>query len=146
MVVMNPVVVDPDLPKENLVFTLLGAPTNVTVNSTNGMLRFDVDVDHVGGQNLITYTVQDSGSPVSEQFLYSVLPEIVQSVSYTTNGLSLVEWNAYTGGNYRVEYCDDLSGESWFLQEEVVATESTASIIVDISAMPYRVFRVRWLP
>lgn len=146
MVVMNPVVVDPDLPKENLVFTLLGAPTNVTVNSTNGMLRFDVDVDHVGGQNLITYTVQDSGSPVSEQFLYSVLPEIVQSVSYTTNGLSLVEWNAYAGGNYRVEYCDDLSGESWFLQEEVVATESTASIIVDISAMPYRVFRVRWLP
>jgi hypothetical protein len=54
---------DPDAPPQTLTFSLLAAPTNASLNSSNGVLTWRPLVSQANSTNMITVKVADNGFP-----------------------------------------------------------------------------------
>jgi len=54
-----------------------------------------------------------------------------------------LSWGAFGGGNYTVEYCDDLAGANWQPVPGTWPTTETAWSGEDIAPLSGRYYRVR---
>jgi phosphotransferase system HPr-like phosphotransfer protein len=63
-----------------------------------------------------------------------------------TNGIVTIKWNSVTGGIYRVQYNNNLSGSGWAdLSPDVTATNSTATQTNAVGGVLQRFYRVELL-
>jgi len=139
-------VTDPDLPPQTFTFSLdAGAPTNATINATNG--TFTWSSSQVPGTNLITVRVTDSGTPAlsaARTFKLAVIAGFrVSSITRQPNGDIVLNIGATAGKTYRVEYKDDLNAAGWTrLGSDQVAASSTLVITDNLGPNSQRFYRV----
>ena len=138
------VVTDPDLPANNLTYSLEGNPTNVSINASTGLIQIEAGKNDGGAIWVSRLRVADSGAPVENLFGIQVFSAIVESMTHSQGGMNALSWNSYAGATYVVEYCEDLTNPNWLVHDTVVGTGATTSVDIDVSAGPYRVYRVRW--
>jgi trimeric autotransporter adhesin len=75
----------------------------------------------------------------------SVPSPVINSVGLTNN-IATVAWNSVTGGVYRVQYIDNLSGTNWNdLSPDVMATGLTAIQTNVVTGVSQRFYRIRVL-
>ncbi|HEY5913246.1 MAG TPA: lamin tail domain-containing protein [Verrucomicrobiae bacterium] len=80
------------------------------------------------------------------EFTIQVLKPIAVSAQYFPGVLEL-NFEAFRGETYFVEYCSDLATETWQLLQEVTAATGGVATVVDLEAgqSPARFYRVRWV-
>ncbi|HXP60460.1 MAG TPA: hypothetical protein VN829_08215, partial [Dongiaceae bacterium] len=141
---------DPDLPYQTLAFSLLNAPTNAAVNSTNGLFTWRPAAAQAGTTNSLSVIVTDNGTPsLSATQAFSVVvnklsaPVLAQTT--TTNGLLAVHVSGDFGLDYSVQASTNLV--NW---ATVLATNQPALPFVwtdtNTAAFPTRFYRVRLSP
>jgi len=96
--------------------------------------------------NTVTVRVTDNGSPIlsdSETIALIVLgPPSFNVVSRSGDQLTL-GWTTILGRTYRVEYTGNLGAANWQpLGSDMLASGSSLSVIVSVSASPQRFFRI----
>ncbi|MEI7730395.1 MAG: lamin tail domain-containing protein [Verrucomicrobiota bacterium] len=138
---------DPDIPTNILTFSLLSAPTNATINASNGVFSWSP----LPGQdltNVITVRVTDNGvPPLSDTQTFSVflkLPPLSFS-STATNGNLNLNCRTFQGFTYQAQFLDDLSG-NWTVLDNFVATGGVYHLPINITTNGHGFFRLLRLP
>ena len=63
------------------------------------------------------------------------------------NVISILSWNSFTNGTYRVEHKPELAGPDWLaLHPDVLATHNTTSITNSLEGAAQSFYRIRLLP
>jgi hypothetical protein len=93
--------------------------------------------------------VSDNGAPMlsdTESFVIFVVPPPTTIITPPTpEGDLSVGFGTVPGHRYRVEYKDDLSATTWEVlpgYEDVLATESSLSVTVNLATSPQRFFQI----
>jgi hypothetical protein len=87
--------VDPDAPPQTLTFNVVQAPTNATLNSSNGVFVWRPAVAQASTTNLVAIGVSDNGSPAlsaTNAFTITVAPltpPVISSIRNISGQLSL---------------------------------------------------------
>jgi hypothetical protein len=142
---------DPDLPPQLFTYSLAaGAPTNATINATNGMFSWTPSTSQTPSTNLITVRVTDSGFPAliaARTFQATVVAGFrISSIAHQPNGDIVLSIGATVGKTYRVEYKNDLNAANWTqLGTDQVATVTPLVIIDNLGGSPQRFYRVTQL-
>jgi hypothetical protein len=138
---------DADQPAQTLTFSLdPGVPAGAIINSSSGFFTWPTTAVPAPSTNSITVRVTDNGTPNLSDFetisIVVLAPPRFSVVSRAGNQLTL-GWQTIPGRTYRVEYKDDLGSANWQpLGGDMLAAGSSLSINVDLTAPPYRFFRV----
>ena len=105
---------DPDLPAQTLAFSLLTAPTNATLNASNGVLKWRPTMSQVNSTNTISLMVADNGSPslsnlqsFTVQVVRPALPNL--SALTSTNGRRQFHVAGVSGPDYTLQVSADLN-------------------------------------
>ena len=98
---------DPDVPAQMLTWSLLNAPTNTSLNSTNGLFSWRPTVAQSPASNLISLSVIDNGTPslaATQSFGVSVLRPASPTISALaiSNGVFGMAVSGDTGPDYRI--------------------------------------------
>jgi hypothetical protein len=141
---------DPDIPANTLTFTLgPGAPTNATLNSSNGVFAWTPVDSQAGPSNAITVRVTDNGSPPmsnSVSFSVNVLPRpVIQSIVASTNDVT-INWSAVSGRIYRVQSATNLPASWSDIPGDVTASGPTAFKVDSSPLVLIRYYRVTVVP
>jgi endoglucanase len=107
---------DTDQPPQTLTFSLLGAPSNATLNANTGAFSWRPLVSQADTTNSISLEVTDNGAPglsATQSFTVTVNPLTQPSLSSVTlnNGQLKFQVNGETGPDYAVESSTNL--EDW---------------------------------
>ncbi|HUA67194.1 MAG TPA: putative Ig domain-containing protein [Candidatus Saccharimonadales bacterium] len=110
--IITNVATDPDA-FQTLTFNLLNGPTNVVLNSTNGILTWRPLVTDANTTNLFTVQVADNGSPVmtaQQSFTVTVNPLIQPQISEESwsNGWLVLQIGGAFGPDYAVQVSSNL--------------------------------------
>ncbi len=149
LVTFTNVATDPDLPANNLNFSLeAGAPPGASVETSNGVFAWQTSDVHAGTSNYLTMRVTDNGTPPlhdAKSLAILVLPR-PSIQSFTVSGPDLVFiWSAIPNTKYRVQFKNNLNDPNWInLAPEVTATGPTASFR-DLLGPAQRFYRVQVL-
>ncbi len=140
---------DPDIPAQQLTFSLIGSPpAGTAINPTNGLFTWTPNVSQAPGTNALTISVTDSGSPNksnSTSFVITVLQFQMGIPSRDLNGTKL-SWAAIPGQNYRVQFKSNLADAEWLdLSDNIASTNGTMSV-TDPAAYPRRFYRLVLAP
>jgi hypothetical protein len=136
---------DADLPAQRLTFSLTQGPAGASI-STTGNFQWTPPNGSGTTTNQITIEVADNGTPSltdAETFNVVVVgrPRII-SISRAQSGHVTVQWQTFSGKTYRVQYTDNLGGNTWSdLQPDIAAAGGTASAIHNPSG-PQLFYRV----
>jgi hypothetical protein len=142
---------DPDLPANLLTFSLdPGAPSGVTIKSTDGFMVWNTTDSDANTTNLITVRVTDDGSPPlsdATSFIVIVQPHPTIASITLSNELATLTWSSISGQVYRAQFKDMLDSSNWAdLMPDITATDVTASQTNAVSGTASRLYRVRVLP
>lgn len=122
---------DPDIPAQQLTFSLGSAPAGATIGPTNGLFTWTPDATQAPSTNLINVLVTDNGTPNrsnSTSFTITVLALLVSAPTFDTNGTTL-SWTAIPGQSYRVQFKTNLDDPAWIdLFGSINATNSVISV------------------
>ena len=105
---------DVDIPAQTLTFGLLTAPTNATINSTNGIFSWRPTIAQSPSTQIITFIVSDSGAPSrsdTQSFTTTVVqpsPPVISAGSIS-NGQFGFSINGDTGPDYTILVSSDLN-------------------------------------
>jgi hypothetical protein len=135
---------DSDLPAQSLTFSLAQGPAGASIDSTTGNFQWTPNGSGAA-TNQITIEVADNGTPsVKDAETFNVVvvsqPRII-SISRAQSGQVTVQWQAFPGKTYRVQYNSSLGGTWSNLQPDIAATGATASA-VDNPSGPQLFYRV----
>jgi hypothetical protein len=122
-----------------------GAPTNATINPTNGVFTW-IPTDAQGpSTNTLSVIVTDNSSPPlsdTKTFTITVLPRPTIQPQSLTNGNITLTWTAVPNATYRVQFKSNLNDPAWTdLSPDITAVAQTASITNSLSA-PQSFYRV----
>jgi O-glycosyl hydrolase len=144
---------DPDLPSQNLTFSLLSAPTNATLtplNATNAVFAWRPLVSQASSTNPVSVAVADSGWPIlsaTNNFTVTVNPltnPVIGSVTVTGGQVSLgvTDWGLQ-GPDYTLETATNLLG-TWQVLFTVGSTNSPVTLMTDTNSTdPVRFYRIQ---
>jgi len=104
---------DMDSPPQTLVFSLLSAPTNATLNASSGAFAWRPLVAQANTTNLVTLKVADNGTPglsATQNFSVVVNPIVSPraSAALGTNGQLVLTFNGVVGPDYAVQTSTNL--------------------------------------
>ncbi len=152
LLIFSAIATDPDLPTQSLTFSLdAGAPTNATINPSNGLFGWVPNTAQTPGTNFITVRVTDSGMPqlsAARTFRAFATSDIrVSGIVRNGNGEVSITFGTIAGKIYRLEYKNDLNDEIWTIlpQPPTTAASGTLTLSDPIGANPQRFYRVRQL-
>jgi glucuronoarabinoxylan endo-1,4-beta-xylanase len=140
---------DANVPAPTLTFSLLGAPANATLNSSNGVFMWRPLVSQANTTNTITVEVADNNTPVlsaTNSFTVTVNPlalPVITSVS-SMNGLWMLEASGAAGPDYSLTTSTNL--QNW---QAVFFTNSPAmplTLTVTNGLEPQRFYRLQLGP
>jgi len=105
---------DPEVPPQVLSFCLLSAPTNATLNSSNGIFTWRPLVAQANSSNWITIQVSDNGMPplsATQSFWVKVLPVSRPSLSLPLwqDSQFVLTVNGDAGLDYTIQASPDLT-------------------------------------
>jgi hypothetical protein len=107
---------DPDLPLNDLVFSLVSAPAGAAIDAATGVFTWTPGGDEVERTEAITVRVQDDGTPpLSHErtfHLRVVARPTVQQIAAAGGSLTLT-WTTIPGLVYRVQHRPSLSAADW---------------------------------
>jgi hypothetical protein len=145
---------DDDKPTPTLTYTLLGCPTNATVDA-NGVITWTPTNGQVPSTTLFTIAVTDDFVPpasATNSFLVFVqdaptgLEPIIESINLS-NGLATITWSAISNRNYRLQYKNDLNATNWTdVPPDLLAPGNTGQATDTIGSTASRFYRVVLLP
>jgi hypothetical protein len=141
---------DPDLPYQTLAFSLLNAPANAALNSTNGLFTWRPATAQAGTSNRLSVVVTDNGTPsLSATQAFSIIvnklnaPVLAQAT--TGNNSIALRVSGDFGPDYSVQASTNLV--DW---ATVFATNQPVLPFVwtdpDAAAYPTRYYRVQLSP
>ncbi len=122
---------DSDVPVQTLTFSLLSAPTNATINATNGIFTWRPTLAQAPSTNLISVSVTDNGTPpLSATQSFQVI--VTTPVSPTFGGKP-----GLTGGGFSLQV-NGGSGLNYYLQTATNLTPPVTWVTVqtNLSATP----------
>src|SRR5207248_8857010 len=104
---------DPDIPTNTLTFSLLSAPTGMTINPASGAINWTPAESQIPSTNTITAVVTDNGVPplsATNSFLVTVnvaslSAPMIQAIRLS-GGTPTITWSAIAGHTYRLQYQD----------------------------------------
>jgi glucuronoarabinoxylan endo-1,4-beta-xylanase len=137
---------DSNVPAPTLAFSLLAAPANATLNSSNGVLLWRPLVSQANTTNTITVEVADNSTPVlsaTNSFTVTVTPlalPVITSIS-SRNGLWLLTASGAAGPDYTLTTSTNL--QNW---QAVFLTNSPAmplTLTVTNDLEPQRFYRLQ---
>ncbi|TAL05679.1 MAG: DNRLRE domain-containing protein, partial [Verrucomicrobia bacterium] len=104
---------DSDAPAQSLTFSLTSAPTNATINASNGVLTWRPFVTQADTTNPFTVMVVDSGTPTksaTRSFVVTVtnLPKPVISNPLLSAGQFVIQINGASGPDYQIQSSTNL--------------------------------------
>jgi outer membrane protein assembly factor BamB len=150
VITITNVATDSDSPAQTLTFSLVSAPTNATINATNGVFTWTPTMAQGPSTNLISVSVTDNGvPPLSATNTFTIVvvpPPSIQSLAPITSGF-IVTWSSIPQSSYRVQFKTNLTDNSWIdLSGNIPAT---AYISAWTNSPPFdssRFYRVMVLP
>jgi len=159
MTVTN-IATDPDLPANQLYFSLLSHPPGALSNEldnppagakidTNGVITWTPTPDQAPSTNIFTVIVTDNGLPplsTTNSFMVTVMgppvPLVIRSLTFSNNAVALT-WSAVAGRTYRVQCTTDPASTNWEdLSSDIPANGSTCSCSHPTEGAPYKFYRV----
>jgi pectate lyase len=116
--VVASVATDTDAPPQTLTFSLLGAPTNATLNTNSGVFTWRPLVTQANTTNLVTIAVSDSGTPslsATQSFNVIVNPLTQPNVTSSAwvGGQMQLTVAGEVGPDYAVQASTNLSLTNW---------------------------------
>jgi len=148
LLVFNVLASDPNVPVQNLIFTLdPGAPTNATINPANGLFSWRPTTAQTPGTNLIVVRVTDDGVPpltATSSFQVGVAPRpVVTSILPAAGGTYAIGIITIPGKIYRIEYKTALTEPTWLPDGPgIVADGASLTLYVVPSGDPQRFYRI----
>lgn len=140
---------DPDIPRQNLQFSLGGTPPpGASINPTNGAFVWLPAPDQFPSTNTITIVVTDDGSPPradAKSFTATVLGLRLEPPVPTPDGRTLI-WNVPSGRNFRVEFKTNLDDANWRPLTDVISATNGTLVVPDPAPDPQRFYRLLLLP
>ncbi len=149
------VATDPDVPAQNLAFTLdASAPQGSSIDSATGVFSWTPTFAQAPGVYQITIRVRDDGAPVMEDSTVVTITvnqattEPLRFHSITvSNGLVRLPWNSFPGRSYQLEYKSSLDESSWTQLGTNIVADTTNIIVTDaIGTNTQRIYRIVLLP
>jgi hypothetical protein len=142
---------DPDLPANQLSYTLLG-PSGAVID-TNGIITWTAPSSNGLIADDFTTIVTDNGIPAlsaTNHFTVTVIPPagppLILSLALT-NGVATVTWSSVPGHTYQLEYADTLIGTNWTpIVPTVPASGATSFATNAVGLKLHRFYRVSLLP
>jgi hypothetical protein len=137
---------DPDVPPNQLNYTLTVAPAGATISAA-GVINWTAAG---ASTNVFTTVVADNGTPVlraTNSFTVIVgqaldlTPPDIQSV-VLANGVATVTWRAVSGQTYRLQYKDELTDSVWTDRVPDVLATGTTATATNAAVVPQRFYRV----
>jgi hypothetical protein len=123
------VATDSDTPAQTLTFLLLAAPTNVTINSSSGLLSWRPFIVQANSTNAFSVSVTDSGSPaLSATNSFSVT---VSAVVYPTNLTG-----SYAEGAYQIQIGGDV-GPDYTIEASTNLVDWNSLVTTNPAATPF---------
>jgi len=108
---------DTDAPKQRIIYSLdASAPTNATVNPTNGLFSWTPLARQAPGTYLIPLRASDNGiPPLSTLQIFQALVALPPSLGLAAADSNQVAftWPTFPDQNYQIEYKDDLNDPVW---------------------------------
>jgi hypothetical protein len=145
---------DPDIPANNLSYTLLTAPSGATID-TNGVITWTPHSAQGDSTNLFTTVVTDDGLPQSSatnSFLVFVNPTpiipppMIESINLS-DGMATVTWSSVLHGIYRLQYCENLCGTNWTdVAPDVQAVGPTVTATNAVGSSTQQFYRIFVVP
>lgn len=141
--------VDPDAPPQTLTFNLVQAPSNATLNSSNGVFVWRAPAALANTTNLVAIRVTDNGSPAlsaTNTFTITVpplSPPVVSSIRNTSGQLSLTI-NGAVGPDYTLLTSTNLLNWQILLTTNPPALPMTLVLTNDYG--PQRFYRIQLGP
>jgi hypothetical protein len=137
---------DSDLPAQTLTVSLLTGPTNATIGSTNGILKWRPLVTQANTTNLVTVMVTDNGSPsLSATQSFNVVVNPISQPTVTTpqvvNGQIGLSVNGQVGPDYAVQSSSNLTNWSTLLITN--PTTMPFSWSTNIGTLPSQFYRIK---
>jgi hypothetical protein len=136
---------DGDIPAQTLTYSLLVAPTNATLNASNGVLTWRPMVSQADSSNPFSVAVADNGTPslsATQSFLVTVTNLVSPQMGATFSGGALVlQVNGASGPDYQIQSSTNLT--DWSVR---FTTNSPAMPFLwanPSSELPMDFFRVR---
>jgi len=104
---------DPNQPAQTLTYSMPIAPTNATLNSSNGIFTWRPLIVQANSTNLVRYVVTDNGTPslgATQTFSVTVSPVTVPALSSPgfSNGLFRMSVGGTAGPDYTVQVSTNL--------------------------------------
>jgi Glycosyl hydrolase family 98/Glycosyl hydrolase family 98 C-terminal domain/Carbohydrate binding module (family 6) len=104
---------DSDVPAQTLTYSLLTAPTNAAINSSNGVLTWRPTVAQADTLNAFTVLVVDSGTPglsATQSFTVTILPLAQPQLTVTSGnpGQLTLQVNGDSGPDYQIQASTNL--------------------------------------
>ncbi len=105
---------DTDQPPQTLIFTLLSAPTNATLNANNGVFSFRPLVTQANSTNNFTLKVSDNGTPplsATQSFTVTVNPLTLPQFASAgwNNGQFMLQVSGQAGPDYEIQTSTNLT-------------------------------------
>jgi regulation of enolase protein 1 (concanavalin A-like superfamily) len=142
---------DADLPSQRITYSLdAGAPTNATMNPTNGLFSWAPLPRQAPSTNLIPLLASDDGIPplgTRQAFLVTVaLPPKLGVASVNGNQLAFA-WPTFPGQTYQIEYKDNLNDLVWIpLSVPLPGNGALLALTNYVGGSPHRFFRLKVPP
>ncbi len=146
--VVTGVAADTDTPPQTLTFSLLGAPTNATLDTNSGVFTWRPLVTQANTTNLVTIEVSDSGTPslsATQSFTVIVNPLTQPNVTSSAwvGGQMQLTVAGEVGPDYAVQASTNLSLTNW---QTIFTTNSPPTpfnwIDTNTGTFPIRFYRV----
>jgi hypothetical protein len=107
------VATDSDLPAQTLTYSLLSAPANANINSSNGVVTWRPWVTQASTTNPFTVRVADNGTPslgATQSFIVTVSPLAQPEVSTVSaaGGQLVLQFNGDHGPDYQIQSSTNL--------------------------------------
>ncbi|HEU5069953.1 MAG TPA: glycoside hydrolase family 98 domain-containing protein [Verrucomicrobiae bacterium] len=104
---------DSDLPTQTLIYSLLSAPANAAINSSNGVVTWRPWVTQANTTNPFAVRVADNGTPslgATQSFVVTVSPLTQPAVSpvSATGGQLVLQINGDSGPDYQIQSSTNL--------------------------------------
>jgi hypothetical protein len=120
---------DSDIPAQQLTFSLLAAPTNATINATNGLIGWRPLAAQAGTTNPFSVVVLDDGTPslgATQNFIVTITPLAAPQLS----GMAL------TNGAFRLVVSGDY-GPDYVVQGSTNLTAWTNLLVTNSPVLPF---------
>jgi len=141
---------DPDLPTNTLTYTLLTAPSGMSITPGSGIITWTPVLAQAGTINTVTTVVTDNGIPnlsATNSFFITVstIPAI-NRFFIDSNGVNL-QWTGLTNEQFQVQWTTNLAPPSWTVFPEIITSTNGVFNFVDTnSASALKFYQLILLP